>query len=94
MNDHLRPTIEPSRALGRRPDNRHRPLRHRHRRRAQTRFTMLVHLPRKDGWGDKERVPALGGYGAESMREARRAARPAPAITDLGPRQGTPNTPS
>ena len=38
-----------------------------------TRFTMLVHLPRKDGWGDKERVkngPALGGYGAESMREA------------------------
>ena len=38
-----------------------------------TRFTMLVHLPRKDGWGTKERVkngPALGGYGAESMREA------------------------
>ena len=38
-----------------------------------TRFTMLVHLPRKDGWGEKERVkngPALGGYGAESMREA------------------------
>ena len=34
---------------------------------------MLVHLPRKDGWGEKERVkngPALGGYGAESMREA------------------------
>ena len=38
-----------------------------------TRFTMLVRLPRKDGWGKKERVkngPALGGYGAESMREA------------------------
>jgi len=38
-----------------------------------TRFTMLVHLPRKDGWGDKPPVkngPALGGYGAESMRVA------------------------
>jgi IS30 family transposase len=38
-----------------------------------TRFTMLVHLPRKDGWGDKPPVkngPALGGYGAESMRDA------------------------
>ena len=38
-----------------------------------TRFTMLVHLPRKDGWGEQPRVkngPALGGYGAESMRDA------------------------
>jgi len=38
-----------------------------------TRFTVLVHLPRKDGWGDQAPVkngPALGGYGAESMRDA------------------------
>jgi IS30 family transposase len=38
-----------------------------------TRFTVLVHLPRKDGWGDRPPVkngPALGGYGAESMRDA------------------------
>ena len=38
-----------------------------------TRFTMLVHLPRKDGWGLTAPVkngPALGGYGAESMRDA------------------------
>jgi IS30 family transposase len=38
-----------------------------------TRFTMLVHLPRKDGWGVTAPVkngPALGGYGAESMRDA------------------------
>jgi IS30 family transposase len=38
-----------------------------------TRFTMLVHLPRISGWGDQPPVkngPALGGYGAESMRIA------------------------
>ena len=38
-----------------------------------TRFTMLVHLPRLAGWGEQPRVkgtPALGGYGAESMRDA------------------------
>jgi len=38
-----------------------------------TRFTMLVHLPRLPGWGEQPRVkgaPALGGYGAESMRDA------------------------
>src|SRR5215218_8964144 len=38
-----------------------------------TRFTMLVHLPRKDGWGAQPPVkngPALGGYGAEAMRDA------------------------
>lgn len=38
-----------------------------------TRFTMLVHLPRVDGWGDQPRTknaPALGGYGAVSMRDA------------------------
>ena len=42
-----------------------------------TRFTMLVHLPRQDGWGTTPRVkngPALGGYGAESMRTALSAA--------------------
>ena len=38
-----------------------------------TRFTMLVHLPRLDGYGVKPPVkngPALGGYGAEAMRDA------------------------
>jgi IS30 family transposase len=35
--------------------------------------TMLVHLPRKDSWGDKPPVKnglGLGGYGAESMQDA------------------------
>ena len=38
-----------------------------------TRFTILVHLPRIDGWGEQAPIkngPALGGYGAESMRDA------------------------
>ena len=38
-----------------------------------TRFTMLVHLPRMQGYGTEPRVkngPALGGYGAEAMRDA------------------------
>ncbi|GLY20254.1 IS30 family transposase [Kineosporia sp. NBRC 101677] len=38
-----------------------------------TRFTVLVHLPRLDGWRMEPRVkngPALGGYGAEAMRQA------------------------
>ena len=38
-----------------------------------TRFTMLVHLPRIEGWGVQSPAkngPALGGYGAESMRDA------------------------
>lgn len=38
-----------------------------------TRFTMLLHLPRMTGFGVEPRVkngPALGGYGAEAMREA------------------------
>jgi IS30 family transposase len=38
-----------------------------------TRFTMLVHLPRADGYGATPYVkngPALGGYGAEAMRAA------------------------
>lgn len=38
-----------------------------------TRFAMLIHLPRLDGYGVEPRVkngPALGGYGAEAMRDA------------------------
>lgn len=38
-----------------------------------TRFTMLIHLPRMDGYGLEPRVkngPALAGYGAEAMRAA------------------------
>jgi IS30 family transposase len=38
-----------------------------------TRFTVLIHLPRMDGWGVEPRVkngPALAGYGAEAMRAA------------------------
>ncbi len=39
----------------------------------QTRFTMLVHLPREEGYGLAAPVkngPALGGYGAISMNKA------------------------
>jgi IS30 family transposase len=38
-----------------------------------TRFTMLLHLPRADGYGQQPRVhngPALAGYGAEAVRDA------------------------
>jgi IS30 family transposase len=38
-----------------------------------TRFTLLLHLPRMEGYGIEPRVrngPALAGYGAEAMREA------------------------
>jgi IS30 family transposase len=38
-----------------------------------TRFTLLLHLPRMEGYGVQERVkngPALAGRGAESVREA------------------------
>jgi IS30 family transposase len=38
-----------------------------------TRFTVLLHLPRVEGWGLGPPVkngPALGGYGAETMRTA------------------------
>jgi IS30 family transposase len=38
-----------------------------------TRFTMLLHLPRMDGYGVQPRVkngPALAGYGAEAVRDA------------------------
>jgi hypothetical protein len=37
-----------------------------------TRFTMLIHLPRMEGYGIEPRVkdgPALAGYGAEAMRD-------------------------
>ena len=38
-----------------------------------SRSTMLVHLPRLDGWGQSPPVkngPSLGGYGAEAMNAA------------------------
>ena len=38
-----------------------------------TRFTMLLHLPRMDGYGIEARIhngPALAGYGAEAVRDA------------------------
>lgn len=38
-----------------------------------TRFTMLLHLPRMDGHGDRPRIkngPALAGHGAEAVRDA------------------------
>ncbi|MGH3362820.1 MAG: IS30 family transposase [Nocardioides sp.] len=38
-----------------------------------TKFTMLIHLPRMQGYGIEPRVkngPALAGYGAEAMRDA------------------------
>jgi transposase, IS30 family len=38
-----------------------------------TRFTLLVHLPREDGWGLTPRTkngPALAGYGAVTMKNA------------------------
>ncbi|MET7791841.1 IS30 family transposase [Streptomyces sp900116325] len=38
-----------------------------------TRFTMLVHLPREEGYGEIQRTktgPALAGYGAISMKNA------------------------
>jgi transposase, IS30 family len=46
-----------------------------------TRFTMLVHLPREEGWGVIPRTkngPALAGYGAVTMADAL-----AKTITDL-----------
>src|SRR5215218_2064831 len=38
-----------------------------------SRYTLLVHLPRMDGWGEKPYVkngPSLGGYGAVAMNAA------------------------
>ena len=62
-----------------------------------TRFTMLVHLPREEGYGMIPRTkngPALAGYGAITMKNAlaaddRRPARAAAPFADLGPWQGT-----
>ena len=61
-----------------------------------TRFTMLVHLPREEGYGTIPRVkngPALAGYGAiideeRARRDDDDAARAAAPVADLGPRQG------
>lgn len=59
-----------------------------------TRFTMLLHLPRGEGYGTVPRVhngPALAGYGADAVRDAivtTLATLPAPPLLDLGPRQG------
>ena len=42
-----------------------------------TRFAMLLHLPRLDGYGKKPRVkngPGLAGHGAEAVRDAIAAA--------------------
>jgi IS30 family transposase len=38
-----------------------------------SRFTLLVHLPRLEGWGERPPVkngPSLGGYGAVAMNAA------------------------
>jgi IS30 family transposase len=54
-----------------------------------TRFTMLIHLPREQGWGAAAPVkngPALSGYGAESMNKALSAAMeplPQPLLRSL-----------
>src|SRR4051812_8178476 len=57
-----------------------------------TRYTVLLHLPRADGWGIEPPVkngPALGGYGAEAMRAAIAAqmtTMPEPLGTRVRPR--------
>ena len=61
-----------------------------------SRSTLLVHLPRLEGWGEKPHVkngPSLGGYGAVAMNAALdgvddQAARATAQDPDLGPRQG------
>ena len=61
-----------------------------------TRFTMLLHLPREDGYGATPRTkngPALAGYGAITMQNAiavddHDPARAAAPLADLGPGQG------
>ena len=62
-----------------------------------SRSTLLVHLPRLEGWGEKPPVkngPSLGGYGAVAMNTALtgvddEAARAAAQDPHLGPREGT-----
>ena len=62
-----------------------------------SRFTMLIHLPREDGYGVTPRTkngPALAGYGALTMATAldpnhHHTARAVTPVIDLGPRQGT-----
>ena len=47
------------------------------------RSTLLVHLPRQEGWGEKPAVkngPALGGYGAVAMNAALTASITRPPI--------------
>jgi IS30 family transposase len=61
-----------------------------------TRFTMLLHLPREEGYGLEPPVqngPALSGYGREIGSQSNRVnnhdpARAAQKIDHLGPRQG------
>ena len=63
----------------------------------KSRSTLLVHLPRLEGWGENPPVkngPALGGYGAVAMNAAliasmTTASRAATQDAHLGPRQGT-----
>ena len=68
-----------------------------------TRFTMLLHLPRMDGYGQQPRVkngPPLAGHGAEAVLDAiaasgLRPARAAAPIADLGPgRRDGPTRPA
>ena len=62
-----------SRALGGRPPHRAGAFRHRHPGRANHPFTMLVHLPREEGYRHKHTTkngPALAGYGAVTMKDA------------------------
>ena len=62
-----------------------------------SRYTLLVHLPRLEGYGTIAPVkngPALGGYGAIAMKDAlttTMTTMPAELlrVADLGPRQGT-----
>ena len=54
-----------------------------------SRFTLLVHLPREDGYGTIPRTkngPALAGYGAISMNKALAAKRSARSLSSCGAR--------
>ncbi len=64
-----------------------------------SRSTILVHLPRLEGWGEQPVVkngPALGGYGPRDERRAGRVAhhvaRPAASDPHLGSREGALRT--